>query len=87
MFIGALTTSCEPVGNIPWLLCLSKVWPPHYDQLIFQKVHFFSEVVGIDVTFQRAISSAIHFLFSVLFMTKKCTDDFIMRVHYVEMEI
>lgn len=74
------------MGNIPRLLCLSKVWPPHYDQLIFQKVHFFPEV-GIDVSFQKAIFIAIHFLFSVLFMTEKCTDDFIMRVYYVEMEI
>lgn len=74
------------MGNTHWLLCLSKVWPLHYDQLIFQEVHFFFEI-GIDVTFQKATFIAFHFLFSVLFMTQKCTDDFIMRAYYVEMEI
>lgn len=73
------------MGNVPWLLCVSEVWPPHYDRLIFQSYFFFSEI-GIDLIFQKVIYIVIHFLFTVLFMTKKCTDDFIMREYYVEME-
>lgn len=86
VFIGVFTTSyCRPLGNTPWLICLSEVWPPHYDQLIFQKVNLFLRLEY--VTFWKAIYIAIHFLFSACLWLKKCTDDFIMRAYYVEMKI
>lgn len=74
------------MGNTPWLLVYLKFGPLLWSINISEGSFFFSEI-GIDVTFQKATFIAIHFLFSVLFMTQKHTDDFIMRAYYVEMEI
>lgn len=65
--------------NVPWFFCVAKIWPPCLDQLIFQRVNFFSEI-GLDVTFQQIICISTTSLFGTVLMSKKCTGDFIMRM-------